>query len=70
MTTRWNLWKRMKNTVEFDPNMGHLMEIDPNSDPNNKIPREMFFTVLKGEKTEAKKIILNQAMTLIVALCG
>eukprot|EP00978_Attheya_sp_CCMP212_P047609 scaffold422425_cov55-Attheya_sp.AAC.2 len=66
--TRWNLWKRMKNTLEFDPNLGHLMEIDPNTDPNDKIPREMFFTVLKGEKTEDKKIILNQAMRLIVLL--
>eukprot|EP00978_Attheya_sp_CCMP212_P042313 scaffold255552_cov35-Attheya_sp.AAC.2 len=65
---RWNLWRRMKNTLEFDPYLGHLMEIDPNTDPNDDSPREKFFTALKGEKTQDKKIILNQSMILIVLL--
>eukprot|EP00978_Attheya_sp_CCMP212_P023526 scaffold72318_cov28-Attheya_sp.AAC.1 len=44
------------------------MEIDPSTDPNDNIPREMFFKALRGDKTEDKKVILNQCMCVIVAM--
>jgi hypothetical protein len=65
---RWRHWKRLVKTMQDDPYLGPLTEIDENTDPNDDSPREMFFTELRGAKTEDKKVILNQAMQNVVAL--
>eukprot|EP00978_Attheya_sp_CCMP212_P010967 scaffold26739_cov34-Attheya_sp.AAC.1 len=64
-------WERMRKTLEDDPLLSYLTEPTNGNviqDRNSNAPTEKFFALLKGRKTNEKKIILNRAMGIVITL--